>query len=93
MFMWRSTTSLPDTKKALMQNAGILCDPLSAGQAFMSRHQLTGETVRDYARHLSKLFKESYPEEAQTSAILLQKFLTGLSPPKGEALIFSKRYH
>jgi len=73
--------SLPDTKKALMQSAGILRDPLSAGQAFMSRHQLTGETVRDYARHLSKLFKESYPDEAQTSAILLQKFLTGLSPP------------
>ena len=42
---------------------------------------IAGETVRDYAMHFSKLFKESYVEEQQTSAILLQKFLTGLSPP------------
>ena len=72
--------SLPNTKKALLESAGILRDPLTAGQAFMSRHQLTGETVRDYATNLRKLFTESYPGEEQTSAILLQRFLTGLSP-------------
>ena len=41
--------SLPSTKTALMQSAGVLRDSLTAGQAFMSRHQGTGETVRDYA--------------------------------------------
>ena len=71
---------LPNTKTALMQSAGVLRDPLTAGQAFMSRRQGTGETVRDYAMHLKKLFVESYPGEAQTSVILLQRFLTGLSP-------------
>ena len=63
-----------------MESAGILWDPLRAGQAFMSHDQLTGETVRDYAMNLRKLFTESYPDEEQTSAILLQRFLTGLSP-------------
>ena len=53
-------TSLPNTKKALIESAGILQDPLIAGQAFMSRHQLTGETVRDYAMNLRKLFTEFY---------------------------------
>ena len=73
--------NLPNMKKALMQSAGILRDPLTAGQAFMSRHQLAGETVREYEMNLNKLFKESYPDEGQASPILLQKFLTGLSPP------------
>jgi len=72
--------SLLNTKKALMESAGTRRDPLTAGQAFMSRHQLPGETVRDYAMNLRKLFTESYPDEEQTSAILLQRFLTGLSP-------------
>ena len=30
---------------------------------------------------LKKLFKESYPEEAQSSRIFLQRFLTGLAAP------------
>ena len=47
----------------------------------MSRHQSAGETVRDYAADIKKLFKEAYPEEAQASPILLQRFLTGLAPP------------
>ena len=63
-----------------MQSPGVLRDPLTAGQAFMSRCQGTGEIVRDYAMHLKKLFVEWYPGEAQTSVILLQRFLTGLSP-------------
>ena len=74
-------SSLGNIKKALMEGVGISRDPLTTGQAFMSRHQSTGEAVRDYAADIKKLFKESYPEEAQTSPILLQRFLTGLSPP------------
>ena len=43
-------------------------DPLSAGQLFMTRHQLPGEKVNDFASKLK-------------SAILLQRFMTGLSLP------------
>ena len=73
-------TSLPNTKKALMESAGILWDPMTVGQAFMFRHQLTGETVRYKAMNLRKLLTESYADEKQTSAILLQRFLTDPSP-------------
>ena len=73
-------TSLGNIKKALIKGVGILRDPLITGQAFMSRHQSAGETVRDYVADIKKLFKESYPEEPQTSPILLQRFLTGLVP-------------
>ena len=68
-------------KKALMKDAGLVRDPLSAGQLFMTRHQLSGEKVNDFASELKKLFTESYPSEAMTSAMLLQHFMTGLSPP------------
>lgn len=68
-------------KKALMKHAGLVRDPLSAGQLFMTRHQLPGEKVDDFALELKKLFTESYPSEAMTSIILLQRFMTGLSPP------------
>ena len=68
-------------KKALMKHAGLVRDPLSAGQLFMTRHQLPGEKVNDFASELKKLFTESYPSEGTASAILLQRFMTGLSPP------------
>ena len=67
-------TSLSTIKKALMEGVGISHDPLTTGQAFMSRHQSNGETVRDYSADIKKLFKEAYPEEAQTSPILLQSW-------------------
>jgi len=70
-----------------MEAVGIACDPLTAGQAFMNRHQSAGETVRDYAADIKKLFKESYPEEAQSSPILLQRFLTILAAPIGRQLL------
>ena len=64
-----------------MKQAGLVRDPLTAGQLFMSRYQLPGEKVRDFAAELKKLFTESYPSEPLTTAILLQRFLTDLSPP------------
>jgi len=73
--------NLGTIKKVLMEAVGITRDPFTAGQAFMSQHQSAGETVRDYAVDIKKLFKESYPEEAQSSPILLQRFLTGLAAP------------
>ena len=73
--------NLGNVKKALMEGVGIARDPLTAGQAFMSRHQSAGEAVRDNTADIKKLFKEAYPEEAQELPILLQRFLTGLAPP------------
>ena len=73
--------NLEQLKKALMKQAGLVRDPLTAGQLFMSRNQLLGEKVRDFVVELKKLFVESYPTETLSSAILLQHFLTGLSPP------------
>ena len=68
-------------KKALVKQAGLMRDPLSAGQLFMMHHQLPGEKVNNFASKLKKLFIESYPSEETTSAILLQRFMTGLSLP------------
>ena len=45
--------------------------------------------MRDYATDLKKLFQESYPEESQASPILLQRFLTGLSPPVCHQLLLN----
>ena len=81
--------TLVSIKKALMESVGIARDPLTAGQAFMCCHQGVGEAVRDYATDLKKLFQESYPEESQASPILLQRFLTGLSPPVCRQLLLN----
>ena len=74
-------------KKALVKQAGLMRDPLSAGQLFMMRHQLPGEEVNDFASELKKLFVESYPSEETTSAILLQCSIMGLSPPICQQLL------
>ena len=42
-----------------MKHAGLVRDPLSAGQLFMTRHQLPDEKVNDFASELKKLFTES----------------------------------
>ena len=78
---------LQDLKKALMRHAGLLRDPLTAGQSFMSCRQGPGEKVSDFATDLKKLFVQSYPNEQITSAILLQRFLTGLSPAISRQLL------
>ena len=53
----------------------------------MSRCQASGEKVSDFAVELQKLFTESYPGEATTSPILLQRFLTGLLPAISRQLL------
>ena len=64
-----------------MESVGITGDPLTARQAFMSRHQGASKAVKNYVTDLKKLFKESYPDESQMSPNLLERFLTGLSLP------------
>ena len=67
-------------KSTLMKKAGLVRDSLTASKLFMSRHQGQGEKVVDFLAGLKGLFKEAYSEEEPTSTILLQRFLTGLSP-------------
>ena len=47
----------------------------------MTRHQLPGKKVDDFASELRKLFTESYPTEAMASTILLQCFMISLPLP------------
>ena len=79
--------ALLELKKTLMRQAGLLRDPLTASQSFMSRRQASGEKVSDFVVELQKLFTESYPGEATTSLILLQRFLTGLLPAISRQLL------
>jgi hypothetical protein len=74
-------------KAALMKEAGLAQDPLTAGKLFISRSQRPGEKATDFAIHLKKLFKQAYPGEELTSGILLQRFLTGLAPPVSQQIL------
>ena len=89
--------TLPEFNKTQMHQAGLLRDPLTASQSFMSRRLASGEKVSDFAVELQKLFTESYPGEATTSPLLLQHFLTGLLPAisrqlliKGKPTLFNR---
>ena len=72
--------NLEQLKLTLMAKAGLAHDSLTASKLFMSRHQGPEEKVADFLAELKQLFREAYPTEELTSAILLQCFLTGLCP-------------
>ena len=72
---------LAELKTFLMTKVGLVRDPLTSSQLFMSRSQHPGERILDFVADLKKLFKEAYSTEDLTSTILLQRFLTGLLPP------------
>ena len=74
-------------KAALMKEAGLAQDPLTAGKLFISRSQHPGEKAADFAIHLKKLYKQAYPGEELTSGILLQRFLTGLASPISQQIL------
>ena len=78
-------------KAALQERAGKKEDPLVASKNFNERSQSVDERVADYASSLKKLFKVAYPEEAMTSAVLLQRFLTGLLPEISRQLLLRKK--
>ena len=42
--------NLQHLKKALMRQAGLLRDPLTTGQSFMTRRQGSSESVNDFAQ-------------------------------------------
>ena len=64
--------NLANLKTFLMTKVGLVCDPLTLSQLFMSHSQQPGERILDYVADLKELFTEAYPSENLTSAILLQ---------------------
>ena len=64
--------NLANLKTFLMTKVGLVCDPLTSSQLFMSRSQQPGERILDYVMDLRELFTEAYASENLTSAILLQ---------------------
>ena len=78
-------------KAALQEKAGFKTDPLVALRKFNLRDQQPNERVNDYASDLKRLFKQAYPEEETNSAVLLQRFLTGLQPPVARQMLLRKK--
>ena len=78
---------LTAVKKALMNKAGLIKDPLLAGKEFIARMQQEGETVSRFAGDLKSLFSQAYPAEDSASGIMLQRFLTGLRPSLSRQLL------
>jgi len=72
---------LANLKSFLMTKVGLVWDPLTSSQLFMSRNQHPGEKILDYVADLKKMFAEAYATENSTSSILVQHFLIGLLPP------------
>ena len=49
-----------------MNQAGLLLNPLTAGQSFMTSCQGPSESVNDFATDLKRLFVEPYPNKETT---------------------------
>ena len=76
---------------ALQERAGVKEDSLVASKRFNQRNQCPDEKVKDFASALKRLFKNAYPDESMDSAVLLQRFLTGLCPEIGHQLLLCGR--
>ena len=72
--------SLDTMKEALAKRAGVAKHPLLVCKLFSEKSQGAHQRVLEYATELTKLFREAYPSEGATSAVLLQRFLAGLNP-------------
>ena len=72
--------NLEQLKTLLMTKAGLIRDLLASSQMFMMRTQYQDEKVSNFAVELKRLFTEAYASDDYSSAILLQRFLTGLHP-------------
>ena len=84
-------SSMKVLKVALMTRSGIAKEPLSAAKLFTDRVQGSQERVGDYGMALKKAFKEAFPVELVTSAVLLQRFLTGLRPAITQQILLQKQ--
>ena len=74
----RTCDDLGRLKTLLMTIAGLAQDSLASSQIFMTRTWYPEEKV---SMELKRLFKDAYWSDYYTSAILLQRFLTGLLSP------------
>jgi hypothetical protein len=79
--------NLTSLKGELMKKAGFQTDPLVAGKNFMSCVQQANEKAENFAIRLRKLFKQAFEDEEDTSHVLLQRFITGLSPKISRQLL------
>lgn len=75
-------------KATLEKTSGRTEDPLAAARAFVARDQNPSESVEDFAGALKKF---SSTDEAATSTVLLQRFLTGLRPQISQQLLLRKK--
>ena len=82
---------LDTLKENLMIKAGLKKNPLIAARDFLARNQSPNEKVGDFVLDLKKKFKQAYPAEPLTSAVLLQKFLTGLQPSISRHVLLNKQ--
>lgn len=78
-------------KAALEERASKKEDTLVASKSYNQRSQGPGERVADFASSLKQLFKSGYPEEALTSSVLLQRFLTGLPSEIGRQVLLHQK--
>lgn len=86
-----TTSDLGRLKAALQERAGVKEDPLVCSKQFNQRTQSPGEKVKDFAATLKRLFRNAYPDESMASAVLLQRFLTGLRPEIARQLLLRNR--
>ena len=77
-------------KSALEKASGRTEDPLAAARAFVARDQGPSESIDEFSSALKKIFKQGYPSEATTSAVLLQRFLTG-RPSISQQILLRKK--
>ena len=73
--------SVQELGKSLKKRAGLMMD----------RSQEPQERVSDFATDLKKLFRLAYLEEAKSSSVLLQRFLTGLRPEISRQILLKGR--
>eukprot|EP00731_Ephydatia_muelleri_P029836 Em0021g359a len=64
---------------------------LLRGKLLDKQVQGSQERVGDYGMALKKAFKEAFPDELVTSAVLLQRFLTGLRPAITQQILLQKQ--
>ena len=83
--------SVQELGKSLKKRAGLMTDPLAAARKFSIRSQEPQERVSDFATDLKKLFRLAYLEEAKSSSVLLQRFLTGLRPEISRQILLKGR--
>ena len=83
--------TLQAVKDNLVKRTELKKNALAATRDFQGQTQGAQERARDFAADLKKMFEQAYPDEAETSAVLAQKFMTGLRPSIGRQVLLRGR--